>query len=123
MKLTHTIIYCFLTHLLTISYGPALGIFLILIGFLKGYLSHAFSNFLNLEKAKVLYKKNGFKDSVLELLSLVLIYLNSIIIDYEKFTLFEYLFLFVGFALVYRFLFWGITRTIREKDENIFTKN
>lgn len=109
-----TIIYCFLTQLMDISYGPALGIILMLIGFLKGYLSDEFSDFLNLESSKDLYKKNGFKDSFIELLSLVLIYINSYFIDYEPFTLFEFVYLFAGFAILFRFLFWGITRTIRD---------
>ena len=111
-----TIVYCFITQLINISYGPALGVFLLVFGFLKGFFSNKHSDFLNIESSKKLYKKNGFKDSLLELLSLVLVYINSYLIDYEPFTLFEFVYLFAGFAILYRFLFWGITRTIKERN-------
>ncbi|SER51424.1 hypothetical protein [Psychrobacillus sp. OK032] len=113
-----TIVYCFITQLINISYGPALGIFLVTFGFLKGFFSNTQSNFLNLESSKKLYKKNGFKDSLIELISLVLVYINSYLIDYEPFTLFEFVFLFASFAILYRFLFWGITRTFKERESN-----
>lgn len=114
--LLFTIVYCLLTQFTNMSYGPALGIYLLLFGFLKGFLSHDHRNFLNLESSKELYRKNGFKDTSLELLSLLFVYINSSLIDYVPFSLFEYLFLLVGFAVLYRFLFWGITRTIKERE-------
>ncbi len=67
--------------------------------------------------------KNGFKDSLIELLCLVLIYINAILIDYVPFTVFEYVYLFAGFAIFYRFLFWGITRTIQERNVNMLPKH
>ena len=66
-----------------------------------------------------LSKKGGL--CLIELLSLVLVYINSYFIDYEPFTLFEFIFLFAGFVIVYRFLFWGITRTIKERGKNMFS--
>lgn len=108
---------------MNIPYGPAFGIILLFFGFLKGFLSNEFSNISNLESSQSLLKKNGFKDSLIELFTLVLIFINSILIDYEPFTLFEYVFLFAVFAVLYRFLFWGITRTILERDKSIFKRN
>ena len=108
---------------MNIPYGPAFGIILMFFAFLKGYLSHEFSNFSNLESSKNLYEKNGFKASLTELLSLILIFTNAILIDYEPFTLFEYVFLFAMFAVLYRFLFWGITRTIQERHNNKFARS
>lgn len=121
--LIFTIAYCLITQLTNISYGPALGIYLLVFGFLKGYLSHEYRNFLNLESAKELYEKNGRKDSFIELFSLLLIFTNSYLIDYEPFSLFEFLFLVVGIAILYRFLFWGITRTIKERDKDLFSRS
>ncbi|MBK3496683.1 hypothetical protein JFL43_17810 [Viridibacillus sp. YIM B01967] len=113
--LLFTIVYCFITQLMNISYGPAFGIYLLPFGFIKGYFSNEFNNFINLESSKDLYKKNGSKDSLIELLSLVIVYINSFLIHYEPFSIFEFVYLFAGFAILYRFLFWGIIRTIREE--------
>ena len=111
-----TIIYCVITQVLNIGYGPAIGIILIVIGLVKGYLTEELKDVFNIKKTKYLYEKNGFKDSLMELLSLMLIYINSYLIMNEAVSLFEFLFLFVGFTMVYRFIFWGITRTIRERN-------
>ncbi|QUW20919.1 hypothetical protein JSQ81_13980 [Sporosarcina sp. Marseille-Q4063] len=113
--LIFTIVYCLITQIVNIDYGPAMGIYLILIGVGKGLLSEEFKDVFNRDKTKDLYEKNGFKDSLMELLSLILIFVNSYLIDYEPFSLIEFAFLFVVFALVYRFVFWGITRIIRER--------
>lgn len=110
--LLFTIIYCVITQVLNIDYGPAMGIYLIGLGLVKGYFSEELKDVFNFQKTKFLSEKNGFKDSLLELLSLVLIYINSILIDYEPLTLFEFVYLFAGFAILYRFLFWGIIRII-----------
>ena len=118
-----TIIYCFITQLLNIPYGPAFGIILMFFAVLKGFFSHEISNISNLESSKGLYKKIGFKASLTELLSLILIFTNAILIDYEPFTLFEYVFLFAMFTILYRFLFWGITRTIQERHNNKFARS
>ncbi|WP_404457649.1 hypothetical protein [Sutcliffiella horikoshii] len=119
--LLFTIVYCVITQLLNISYGPALGIYLIFFGFIKGNFSDKFHDFLNYEPSKIIYKKIGFKDSLIELLSLALVFINSYLIDYEPFSIFEFVYIFVIFIIVYRFAFWGITRTIREK--RIFSSN
>ena len=111
-----TIIYCVITQVLNIGYGPAIGIILIVIGLVKGYLTEELKDVFNIKKTKYLYEKNGFKDSLMELLSLMLIYINSYLIMNEAVSLFEFLFLFVGFTMVYRFIFWGIRRTIRERN-------
>lgn len=121
--LVFTIAYCVIMQLMNVSYGPALGIYLLVFGFLKGFLSHEFSNFLNLESAKELAVKNGRKDSIIELFSLLLIYMNSYLIDYEPFSFFEFLFLFAGIAILYRFLFWGITRTIKERENDLISRS
>ncbi|WP_340084280.1 hypothetical protein MHB50_17100 [Siminovitchia sp. FSL H7-0308] len=110
-----TIIYCLVTRLIDLSFGPALGIYLLAFGFMKGWCSGKLHDFLNLESLRSLYKKNGLKDSLTELSSLILVYANSYFIDYEPFSIFEFIYLFVVFVILYRFLFWGITRTLREK--------
>ncbi len=119
--LLFTIIYCVITHLLNISYGPALGIYLIFFGYIKGNFSNKFHDFLNLEPSKIIYKQNGLKDSLTELLSLTLVFINSYLIANDPFTIFEFVYIFAVLGVVYRFAFWGITRTIREKD--IFSRN
>ena len=113
--LLFTIIYCIITQVLNIAYGPAMGIYLIGLGLVKGYFSKELKDVFNFKKTKYLYEKNGFKDSLMDLLSLILIFINSYLIDYDAFSPFEFAFMFVSFALVYRFLFWGITQTITER--------
>ncbi len=95
------------------DYGPAMGIYLIGLGLVKGYCSDELTDVFNFKKTKHLYEKNGVKDSLMDLLALLLIFINSILIDYEPFTLFEYGNLFILITVVYRFIFWGTTRTIR----------
>jgi len=114
--LLYTIIYCVITQILNIGAGPAMGIYLISLGFIKGYLSEELNDVFNFKKTKYLFEKNGWKDSVIELLSLVLIFINSYFIDYKPFTPFEFTIMFLLIVLVYRFLFWGITRTLRGKN-------
>lgn len=108
-----TIIYCVIIQVLDIGPGPAIGIYLIVLGFVKGYLSEELEDVFNFKKTKYLYNKIKFKDSLMELLSLILIYINSCLLINEPISLFEFVYLFVGFAMVFRFIFWGITRTIR----------
>lgn len=114
--LLFTIIYCLITQVLNIDYLLAFGIYIIGLGLFKGFLSEELKDVFNSQKTKYLYEKIGFKDSLMELLSLILIFINSYIIDYESFSLVEFVYLFFLIALVYRFLFWGITRTIRERE-------
>ena len=113
--LLFTIMYCIITQVLNIDYGPAMGIYLIGFGLVKGYLSEELKDVFNFRKTKYLFEKNGLKDSLMELLSLTLIFINSYFIAYEPFSLFEFAYMFFLIALVYRFVFWGITRTIRKK--------
>ncbi len=86
--LLFTMIYCVITQVLNIAYGPAMGIYIIGLGLVKGFFSEELKDVFNSRKAKFVYEKNGFKDSLLDLLSLVLVYINSYLIDYEPFTLF-----------------------------------
>ena len=118
--LLFTIIYCIITQVLNISYGPAMGIYLIGLGLVKGFFSEEQKDVFNFKRTKYLYEKNGLKDSLMELLSLVLIFINSYLIDYEPFSLFEFVYMFFLIALLYRFLFWGITRTVRKGKESNF---
>jgi hypothetical protein len=97
---------------------PAMGVYLIGIGLTKGFLSEELTDVFNFKKNKYLYEKNGFKASLMELLSLMLIFINSYLIDYEPFSIFEIIYLLFVIALVYRFLFWGITLAIVEKFSN-----
>ncbi|WP_440896670.1 hypothetical protein ACS127_01275 [Amphibacillus sp. Q70] len=101
---------------MNIDYLLAFGIYIIGLGLFKGFLSEELKDVFNFKTTKDLYEKIGFTASLTELLSLVLIFINSYLIDYEPFTPFEFLFMFFNIALVYRFLFWGITRTIRERN-------
>lgn len=111
-----TIIYCIITWVLNINYELALGVYLISSGFFKGILSENFKeDFLNMQKTTEFYKKVGFKDSLMEFLSIILVFLNSYLIDYEPFTAFEFIWIFFVIAISYRFAFWGITRMLRKK--------
>lgn len=112
-----TIIFCVITQVLNLGYLLALGIYLIGLCIVKGFLSEELKDVFNFKRTKDLYVENGFKDPLMELLSLILVFLNSYLItlnDYGPFTPFEFVFMFFLIALVYRFIFWGVTRTIRK---------
>lgn len=113
--LLFTIIYCVITQVFNMTYLSALAIYLIGLGLVKGFFSEELRDVFNFKKTKYLYEKNGFKDSLMELFSLMFIFINSYLIDYEPFSPFEFVYFFFLIALVYRFLFWGIARTIRKR--------
>lgn len=72
--LLFTLLYCFLTQIVGIGYLPALGIYLIGLTFIKGMLSDDLKgDLLNIRETKYLYDKNGHSDSIIELLSLLLV--------------------------------------------------
>ncbi|WP_220727626.1 hypothetical protein [Marinilactibacillus psychrotolerans] len=52
-----------------------------------------------------MYEIIGLKDSFMEMIALMLIYLNTYLIDYEPLSVFEFIITFFVFILVYRFLF------------------
>ncbi|PQD94345.1 hypothetical protein CYL18_15045 [Pradoshia eiseniae] len=110
-----TIIYCVITQVLNIGYIPAMGAYLIGLIFIKGYFSEELKDVYNIEKTKYLYEKIGIKDSLMELLCLSIIFINSYLIDYEPFSLFDFVCMLLLIAVVYRFLFWGITQAIGQK--------
>lgn len=113
--LLFTIIYCVVTQVLNIGYIPAMGVYLIGLIFIKGIFSGELKDVFNFKRTKYLYEKNGFKASLMELLSLMLIFINSILIDYEPLSPFDFVYLLFLIVLVYRFLFWGITQAIGKK--------
>jgi hypothetical protein len=118
-----TFVYCLVTQLFNVPYELAFGLILVTLAFFKGYLSHEKSNICNLESTKKLYKKNGLKDSLIEFLCLLIIFINPNFIEYEPFNALEYANIILLFVLIYRFLFWGTIRTFRESDPNLFQKS
>ena len=112
-----TIAYCLVTNVpfVNIGPGPALGIYLIVLALIKGYYSAELKDVYNFENTKDLFHKIKLKDSLIELFCLIIIYINAFFMDNEPVSLFEIIVLFVGFVLVYRYIFWGTTRTIRER--------
>ncbi|GEN29834.1 hypothetical protein HNQ35_000464 [Cerasibacillus quisquiliarum] len=119
--LLFTVIYCLITQILNIDYVLALGIYLIGLCFIKGMLKEmtngeGIKDVFNIKKTKHMYEENGFKNSLIEYLSLFLVFLNSYLIDYEPFTPFEYIYMFFLIGFVYRFIFWGMIRSFKEAD-------
>ncbi|MEY9974682.1 hypothetical protein ABH966_005096 [Lysinibacillus sp. RC46] len=110
-----TVVYCLVTRVLNISFELSLGIYLIGLGLVKGFFTDELKDVFNLKRAKYLYEERGFKNSTMELLSLILIFINSYLIDYEPFSLFEFVYMFFLIAFVYRFIFWGIIQAIWER--------
>lgn len=117
-----TLVYCLATQLFNVPSEPAFGLILVTLAFVKGYVSHEKKNICNFESTKILYKKNGLKDSFIELICLVIIFMNAYFIEYEPFNVWEYGNLILLFVLIYRFLFWGTIRTFRESDSNLFRR-
>ena len=118
-----TLVYCLVTQLINVPYGPAFGLILLTLAFVKGYLSHEKSNICNLESTKKLYAKNGLKDSLIELLCLLVIFTNAILIDYVPFNPLEKIWIVGLFVLIYRFQFWGTIRTFREREPNLLQRS
>jgi len=59
--LIFTTIYCVITQLCNIGYGPAMGVYLVGFGLVKGYYSDALQDVFNLKQTKILFGKFGMK--------------------------------------------------------------
>ncbi|KMK74974.1 hypothetical protein [Alkalihalobacillus pseudalcaliphilus] len=114
LLLLFTIGYCIIVQFLDISY--AVGIYLIGLALVKGFMSEQFVDIFNLYKTKFLYKRIGFKSSFLELLSLILIFINILLIDFEPFTLFEIVYVVFLLIFVYVFYFGESLKPLAKKE-------
>src|SRR5699024_8979335 len=92
--LLFTIIYCVITQVFNMTYLSALAIYLIGLGLVKVFFSEELRDVFNFKKTKYLYKKNGFKDS------LMFIFIHSYLIADEPFSLFEFVYFFFLIAFV-----------------------
>ncbi|MFK3938212.1 hypothetical protein ACI2JA_12005 [Alkalihalobacillus sp. NPDC078783] len=113
-----TLLYSASTWVLSIDYGPALGIYVISLGAVKGYRTKELKDVFNLTKTKVLYKNIGLKDSVIEYLSLSLVFLNSILISVPNYSAFEYFWIFCLNTAVFRLIYWGVSNATKNGDFN-----
>lgn len=119
--LLFTLIYCIITRIFNLNYSFAFGIYLIVLSIAKGVFSKELKDVFNFRKTSYMYEKFGFKDSLTEIISLMLVYINFISIDYEPFSILDFIVTIFIFTIVYRFLFWGITLTLR--NHSIESKN
>ena len=103
-----TIIYCVITRILNLEDTLVLGMYVIGAGIIKGIFSNKLNDVFNIRKTRCIYEKVGFKNSLTELISLVLIFANYLLIDYKPFSFFEFIYIILVLILVYRFLFWNI---------------
>lgn len=105
-----TLIYCVITQMLSFSFEMSFGVYLIGLALIKGLSSGEIKDIFNFKKTRVVFKENRFIDSLMELFSLVIVFINAYLIDYEPFSPFEFVYTFFLLVVLYRFLFWGIIR-------------
>ncbi|MDR7247547.1 hypothetical protein J2W41_000271 [Bacillus pumilus] len=105
-----TLIYCVITQMLSFSFEMSFGVYLIGLALIKGLSSGEIKDIFNFKKTRDVFKENRFIDSLMELFSLVIVFINAYIIDYEPFSPFEFVYTFFLLVILYRFLFWGIIR-------------
>lgn len=109
-----TIIYCVITWIFNLNNILTFGIYIIGLSVAKGVFTKELRDVYNFRKTSDMYGKVGFKESLMELISLLLVFVNTCLIDYEPLTPFEFIWLIFLLVIVYRFLFWGIIRTFRK---------
>lgn len=105
-----TLLYCVITQMLSFSFEMSFGVYLIGLALIKGLSSGEIKDIFNFKKTRDVFKENRFIDSLMELFSLVIVFINAYIIDYEPFSPFEFVYTFFLLVVLYRFLFWGIIR-------------
>lgn len=105
-----TLIYCVITQMLSFSFEMSFGVYLIGLALIKGISSGEIKDIFNFKKTRDVFKENRFIDSLMELFSLVIVFINAYLIDYEPFSPFEFVYTFFLLVVLYRFLFWGIIR-------------
>ncbi|BBP93118.1 hypothetical protein BsIDN1_67360 [Bacillus safensis] len=112
-----TLIYCVITHIFfNLSYEFSFwGVFFIGLGLIKGLSSGEIKDIFNFKKTRDVFKEKRFIDSLMELFSLIIVFINAYIIDYEPFSPFEFVYTFFLIVILYRFLFWGIIRESKKK--------
>lgn len=122
-----TIIYCVITQVFNQIYElePVTGIYLFMgvyiigLGLIKGYYSEKLKDVFNFRKFNDIYEIVGLKNSLIELLALMVVFINSYLLDKDPtISPFEFVTLLFVFIFVYRFLFWGITQTIATKQNH-----
>ncbi|EIT86083.1 hypothetical protein A374_07176 [Fictibacillus macauensis ZFHKF-1] len=109
-----TVAFCVVTNTLGVSSFLAFAV-LIPVAAAKGIYTDQLKHVFNFKKTKQLYKENGLYNSIMELLSLLLIFMNTFFIDVETLSLGSLIVGLIFLFLLYRFLFWGITNTIKSR--------
>ena len=109
-----TTIYFVITQILNLESTLVLGIYVIGAGIIKGIFSKELNDVFNIRKTSYIYEKVGFTNSLTELISLLLIFANYLLTDYEPLSIFEFIFAVLIYIIVYRFLFWNITITLKK---------
>lgn len=125
--LLYTVIYCVITQILNYIYEFEtvvgiylfMGIYLTGLSLLKGYNSEKLEDVFNFKKFSDIYETVGFKNSLIELLSLMVVFINSYLLDKDPTISFvEFAILLFVFMLIYRFLFWSITQIFTMKQNH-----
>ena len=109
-----TTIYCVIMRIFNLDHTLTFGIYIIGSGIIKGIFSKELKDVFNVEKTSSIYENIGLKDSLMELVSLMLIFINFLFINYESYSILEFLNIILVFTLIYRFLFWGITQRFKK---------
>lgn len=111
-----TSLYIIISHLLDFTFEFFMGTYLIGLCLAKGLISEELKDVFNMQKTKYLYKKNGVGNSLLEMICLILVFINIIVIDYEPLSTFDYVYILFLIIILYRFIFWGTINTISNRN-------
>lgn len=109
-----TIIYCVAMMIFNLDHILAFAIYLTGAGFIKGVFSKELRDVFNLRKISLIYKNVGLKNSLIELVSLMLVFISFLFTNYKSFAILQYISIILVLILVYRFLFWGIRLTLKK---------
>lgn len=109
-------IYFLIFYFLNIDYSMSIWFYLLGVIFLKGLLSPELKeDVFNIKKTRTLLKQNGLVDSVMEMLSLGLVFIGFNVMDFGSVDIMDIVLILLATIILYRFLFWGIIHAIREQ--------
>lgn len=114
-----TVILCIVSYLMNINTFILYISYVVGFAILKGILSDELKDVFNIKKAKGIYNKVGFLNSVISFNSLLLITVYYIFNEYDHVSFADIVPIILCYILMYRFIFWDMAYKVN----NLFIKS
>lgn len=118
MLIIFTLLICIIAFCLKVDPFIVYFFYIISLTILKGILTKEFRDVFNLRSSKKIYEKVGLKDSVISLISYLIMTIFYFRSKYDIFTVKDIFIISLIFIFFYRFMFWGISSFFNKRITN-----